>query len=176
MQIRMVNAADGMLLKRMRLRALDDAPYAFGGEETLVQERALPDEHWHTLARELGGEVKAWRDRCATWFILGDGGGDDVQAQGSSFLCDRVAGRAYFSAAWVDPRYRRRGLGRHLVREALAWAAARGCDHLKLWVDDTNPGAASFYRAMGFIPTGEVRPVSATSSDRESSFELRLSR
>ena len=56
----------------------------------------------------------------------------------------------------------------------MAWAAAHGADHLKLWVDDTNPGAAEFYQALGFRPTGENRPLSPGSSDWESSFERPL--
>lgn len=99
MHIRTVNASDGMLLKHVRLRALRDAPYAFGGAETLIEEEGLPNEHWCTLARELGGEVPRWRHRCVTWFILDDGGEDDVCAVASSFLCSQVAGRGYFSAA-----------------------------------------------------------------------------
>jgi ribosomal-protein-alanine N-acetyltransferase len=74
----------------------------------------------------------------------------------------------------VDPRYRRRGLGRWLVREVAAWAATRGCDRLRLWVDDANPPAAAFYRSLGFYPTGESRPVVAGSPLFESSMELCL--
>ena len=66
------------------------------------------------------------------------------------------------------------GLGRELVDAAIAWATARGADHLRLWVDDTNPAAAEFYRALGFVPTGESQPVSESSSDRQSCFERRL--
>jgi ribosomal protein S18 acetylase RimI-like enzyme len=119
----------------------------------------------------VGGEVPEWRERCVSYVVLD---GDEPCGTGSSFLCPRVAGRAYFSAAWIDPRYRRQGLGRQLVEKAMDWAAAHGADHLKLWVDDTNPGAADFYRVLGFHPTGEGRPVSPGSSDRESSFVLRV--
>src|SRR5687767_2672201 len=119
MRIRVARADDGMLLKQVRMRALADAPYAFGGPETLLKEQALPNEHWHGLARELAGEVAEWRDRCVSYFVFDD---EVVCATGSSYVCDRVAGRAYFCAAWVDPRYRRRGIGRWIVREAMTWA------------------------------------------------------
>jgi len=173
MLIRTSQLGDGMLLKQVRMRALADAPYAFGGPETLAREQSLPDQYWHELARELAGEVPEWRDRCVSYLILD---GDVVSATGSSVVCNRALRRAYFDAAWVDPRYRRRGLGRWLVREASAWAAARGCDHLKLWVDDANPAAAAFYRALGFQFTGETRPVSPESRLAESSMEIRLHR
>lgn len=171
MEIRPFQADDGMLMKHVRLRSLADAPYAFGGTQTFVEEAALPDSYWHQLAAEVGGQVPEWQGRCVSYVVL-DGG--EACGTASCFLCSRVPRRTYFSAAWIDPRYRRQGLGRRLVDEASAWAAARGAEHLKLWVDDTNPGAAAFYRALGFVPTGESRPVSPGSLDRESSFERQL--
>jgi ribosomal protein S18 acetylase RimI-like enzyme len=159
-----------MLIKRVRLRSLADAPYAFG-LRSLEEEAALPDSHWHRLAAQVGGQALEWRDRCVSYVVLD---GDDACGTATCYLCPRVPGRAYFTAAWIDPRYRRRGLGRHLVEEAVAWSGLHGADHLKLWVDDTNPAAAAFYRALGFIPTGESQPVSEGSSERQGSFERRL--
>ena len=170
MDIRPFRADDGMLIKQVRLRSLTDAPYAFG-LQSLAEEAALPDSHWHQLAAQVGGRAPEWRDRCVGYVVL-DGG--DACGTATCFLCPEVPRRAYFTAAWVDSRYRRRGVGGRLVDEAVAWAAARGADHLRLWVDDTNPGAAEFYRAVGFVPTGENRPVSKGSSDRQSGFERRL--
>jgi hypothetical protein len=60
------------------------------------------------------------------------------------------------------------------VDRAAGWAAAHGADHLKLWVDDTNPGAARFYESLCFRRSGENRPVGAGSSLRESSYERPL--
>lgn len=171
MHIRPFQADDGLMMKDVRLRALKDAPYAFGGTETFDEESVLPDSHWHELAAEVGGQVPKWRDRCVSYVLLD---GLDACGTASCFLCPRVARRAYFAAAWIDSRYRRRGHGRRLVETAIAWATAHGADHLRLWVDDTNPGAAMFYKALGFVPTGESRPVSSKSTDRESSYELRL--
>jgi len=170
-RIRAADAGDAMLLKQVRMRALADAPHAFGGPDTLSHEQALPDEYWRQLARELAGDVAEWRNRCVCMMVLD---GDNVCATAGGVVCDQIRGRAYFNAAWVDPLYRRRGLGRRLVREVSAWAAARGCDHLKLWVDDTNPGAAAFYRSLGFQPTGEARPVSPGSELRERGMQTRL--
>ena len=171
MEIREFRAEDGLLMKDVRLRALADAPFAFGGAETLAEEAALPNSHWHQLAAEVGGQVAAWRDRCVSYVIL-DGG--EACGTASSYLCPRVPQRAYFSAAWIDPRYRRRGLGRQLMEQAIEWAREHGADHLRLWVDDANPEAAKFYLALGFKPAGEHRPVNPGSPLRESNFELRI--
>src|SRR5437868_1632373 len=59
------------------MRALSDAPYAFGGPETLAREQALPDEYWRQLARELAGDVAEWRDRCVCFMVVN---GDEVCA------------------------------------------------------------------------------------------------
>src|SRR5258705_458588 len=76
-RIRAANAGDAILLKQVRMRALADAPYAFGGPNTLSHEQALPDEYWQQLARELAGEVAEWRDRCVCLMLVD---GDDVCA------------------------------------------------------------------------------------------------
>ncbi len=170
MEIRPLQSDDGMLIKRVRLRSLADAPYAFG-LRSFEEEAKLPDSHWHELAAQVGGRDPRWRDRCASWVVLD---GDDACGTATCYLCPRVPGHAYFTSAWVDPRYRRRGLGRELVDAAIAWAAARGAAHLRLWVDDTNPGAAEFYRSLGFVPTGESQPVSEGLEDRQSGLERRL--
>ena len=151
-EIRELQASDGMLLKEVRLRALRDAPHAFGGMRTYEEETAFPDSQWHQLAAELGGEVPLWRDRCAAFVAFQ---GDEACGIASTYLCSRVPGRAFFSAAWVDSRFRRQGNGRALVRKAIDWAQARNADHLRLWVDDANPDADAFYLALGFVPTGE---------------------
>jgi ribosomal protein S18 acetylase RimI-like enzyme len=105
-------------------------------------------------------------------YVLLDG--DDACGTATCYLCPRVGRHAYFTSAWIDPRHRRRGLGRQLVDAAVAWAAAHGAEQLQLWVDDTNPAAADFYRALGFAATGESQPVSESSSDRQSCFERGL--
>ena len=159
-----------MLIKHVRLRSLADAPYAFG-LNSFDEESALSDSYWHQLAAQVGGESAEWEDRCVSYLMI-----DSEQACGTvtAYLCPQVVRRAYLSAAWIDPTYRGKGLGRELVDRVVEWAAAHGADHLRLWVDDTNPNAAEFYRALGFAPTGETRPVSPGSSDRQSGFERRV--
>jgi hypothetical protein len=62
MEIRPLRADDGMLIKRVRLRSLVEAPYAFG-LQTFEEEAALPDSHWHQLAAQVGGQVPEWWTR-----------------------------------------------------------------------------------------------------------------
>jgi GNAT superfamily N-acetyltransferase len=70
-------------------------------------------------------------------------------------------GVAAMTAMWVDPRFRRRGVGDLLVNHLLDWARAEGYDHMILWVTDVNDIARRLYQRNGFAPTGalqEVRP------------------
>ncbi|HVX42667.1 MAG TPA: GNAT family N-acetyltransferase [Mycobacteriales bacterium] len=50
----------------------------------------------------------------------------------------------------VDPAYRRRGIGRAVVRVAAEKAAAAGCEWLHV---DFEPHLRAFYAACGFRPT-----------------------
>jgi ribosomal protein S18 acetylase RimI-like enzyme len=170
MQLRTIQAGDGALLREVTLRSVEDAPYAFGGVGTLERERQRPGSEWDDLAAECGGDVEAWRDRCVGYLI---GDGDFVCAKALAYL-SRDGGVAFMSGVWVDPRHRRRGLGRWLVREACDWARSKAATQLMLWVDETNPGAAAFYEALGFRATGESRPVERGSVDLERSFTLAL--
>lgn len=73
-------------------------------------------------------------------------------------------------------RHRRHGLGRQLIDEACTLAAARDADHVRMWVDETNPTAAEFYLAIGFVATGESQPVSEGSTERQTGYERKLFR
>ena len=172
-ELRTIKAGDGAILKSVTLRSVEDAPYAFGGAETLEEERERPDAQWEELAAECGGEVEAWRDRCVGAYFFMEGGCGGREGR-SRFSPARWRGQAHMTGVWVDPRYRRRGLGRQMVEEARVWAASKGAGKIMLWVDDTNPEGARFYESLGFLRTGENRPISTTSSDRKSAFVLEL--
>ena len=75
---------------------------------------------------------------------------------------DGVVGtiRAAVADAWVglsclvvEPRARRRGLGRHLTRAALG--AHGGADRAFLQVEVRNTGALALYRGLGFVEVDE---------------------
>jgi N-acetylglutamate synthase len=57
---------------------------------------------------------------------------------------------AGLTAVEVDPRLRRRGLGRAITGALACAAAARGVTGLYLQVEDDNAAARSLYAAMGF--------------------------
>lgn len=88
----------------------------------------------------------------------------DILGRSLAYICasvdDRLIGFVYL--AWdggdhaflldptVDPGWRRRGIGRRLVDEAVAAARGRGIE----WVHvDYEPALEGFYRSCGFRPT-----------------------
>lgn len=126
----------------MRLAALEEAPYAFGS----------------TYAREAGFEDESWRRRVtdrARFVVEVDG---DVAGTVSGGGGD-VTGAAAMTAMWVDPRFRRRGVGDVLVKTVVEWARDAGYEEMFLWVTDVNTNAQRLYERNGFARTGGVQDV-----------------
>jgi ribosomal-protein-alanine N-acetyltransferase len=74
------------------------------------------------------------------------------------YLCGSiVAGEFYISNIAVDPRMRRRGIGKALLRSALEEASRHGARTASLEVRVSNRAAQSLYRNLGFAETGRRR-------------------
>jgi GNAT superfamily N-acetyltransferase len=56
----------------------------------------------------------------------------------------------------VAAGHRGGGLGRHLVKHVLAWAAAEGMSRVTLLADRENESALRFYRTLGFEESAMV--------------------
>ncbi len=63
---------------------------------------------------------------------------------------------AHLSLLAVDPRFRRRALGRRLVNWTLACARTAGIASVHVEMRTTNLAARAFYRALGFEDAGVV--------------------
>lgn len=128
----------------MRLEALREAPYAFGS----------------TLAREEDRSEVEWRRAVASRArFVAESGGTVV---GTVSCGDGDAtGVAALTAMWVDPGFRRQGIGALLVQRVIEWARVTGYGQVVLWVLDGNDDAERLYQRHGFHRTGaqaEVRP------------------
>jgi GNAT superfamily N-acetyltransferase len=88
---------------------------------------AHPDEVWRQRAQE--GPTSAN-------FIARERGVDVGLA--AVFAEPDASGRMHLVSMWVDPRYRRRGVARALVDQAVSWAAERRAHEVILWVADHN--------------------------------------
>jgi ribosomal protein S18 acetylase RimI-like enzyme len=147
----------GERLRTIRLRALQEAPYAF--EATYEESAARPPESW---ARQLAD--------LAT-FVAVDGGHDVgmVRAGPHGVLADA----AYLISMWVAPEARRRGVGNALIDAIVHWAKATGYARVVLDVGTHNPHAIALYVRAGFVAMDAPR---ALPSPREHLREQQMAR
>jgi ribosomal protein S18 acetylase RimI-like enzyme len=144
--VRRLSAGDWPLLRAVRLRALADAPYAFGS--TFDAEAGRGDEWWAASASNLA------------WFVAsaGDGGDDQVGLVAGLPRGDQPDTRSVISM-WVDATHRGRGVAVALLDAVERWARADGATALDLRVSDRNERAQRFYTRHGFVLTGESEPL-----------------
>jgi ribosomal protein S18 acetylase RimI-like enzyme len=145
MEIRRLRADEADLLRDVRLRALADAPWAFGSSH--AREREYAAERWQWFADQ----------RDAVIYVAVEAGAAAGMAGG--FVPEPDTVRLW--GMWVATEARGRGLGRKLVEAVIAWARERGAAAITLEVTDTERArpAAALYRSLGFAPTGERAPL-----------------
>lgn len=128
----------------MRLAALKEAPYAFGS----------------TYEAEVGFSEEWWRQRLvdrARFVGEVDGEAAGIVSGGDS----GTEGTAAVTTMWVDPRFRRRGVGDLLVKSVLDWARSTGYSRVVLWVTEDNAQAEKLYERNAFVRSGEASLVRA---------------
>jgi GNAT superfamily N-acetyltransferase len=146
-RIRPVGVDEWRGVRDLRLRALADAPDAFGS--SLERERGAGEAEWHAW-------ITGWEGAENRMFVALDGYSWVGMAVGSIAPSECVA---HLYAMWVDPSVRRGGVGARLVEEVSAWAAAAGATELELGVTQTNAAARRLYEACGFADTGSRHPL-----------------
>jgi GNAT superfamily N-acetyltransferase len=137
-EIVLLTVADGPRLRALRLRALRDAPYAFGS--TYEASAAWPDESWTRQLIELVTFVVAVEGRDVGMVRCGP----DEEAPDAAAL----------RSMWVAPEARGRGAGDALIGAVVAWARGAGFRRVLLDVVDDNTAAVALYARHGFQPTG----------------------
>jgi len=154
---------DGERLRAIRLRALADAPEAFGS--TLAEAELRPSEDWEAQVVALPTFV--WRD----------GDADLGMVRGAPHDGDPAA--AYLISLWVAPEARGSGVGAALVEAVVAWARGSGLRRLVLDVGEHNPPARRLYERHGFVATGvtgALPPPRAHVHEIEMAIELRVAK
>jgi ribosomal protein S18 acetylase RimI-like enzyme len=71
---------------------------------------------------------------------------------------DTDGDEVYIDFVGVDPRVRRRGLGRRLIEEAVVIGRSWDCRQAALTVREDNTGARALYRSLGFSEERILRP------------------
>lgn len=156
-EVRRIRPGEGLRLRALRLRALADAPMAFGSP--LAREEAFTDEVWH--GRAAGGasgidRVTFIAERGDQWIGLASGLAADPDEPDKA--------EPVLVGMFVESAERGRGVGVALVEAVVAWARARGATRLYLWVTATNDPAIALYDKCGFRRTGEQKPLAHSPS------------
>ena len=156
MDIRRLGSGDGALLRDVRLRALEEAPYAFSS--SYAREAALGAGFWTARVAESEAATTG-----AIFVALDAGRG--VGMAGGFFPEDSPAD-AMLWGMWVEPSARQRGVGRELLRAVANWATDTGAERLRLALaqDEASRPAAALYRTLGFAETGEAEPLESDPS------------
>ena len=159
MEIRRLEAHEGLRLRTIRLRALADAPDAFGSTYGEAADR--PPESWAAQLQEI-----------ATFVAVVDG--EDVGLVRGA-RDDARTDAAWLISMWVAPEVRGRGVGEALIDAVVEWTRAIGARRLLLDVGDHNRPAIALYARKGFEPNGTTGSLPAPRSHiREHQRELRL--
>ena len=150
-EVRPVRPDEAAALKALRLRALAEAPLAFGS--TLAREAAFTDDIWAERAA-------ATHERCV--FVALDGGRWVGIATALAHAPDQPG--PALVGMFVDPAQRGRGVVDALLDAAAGWVREHGGRALYLWATSTNTPAIRAYTRCGFHPTGDSRPLAHTPS------------
>src|SRR5262245_60772045 len=153
-EIRRIRADEGLRLRALRLRALADAPQAFGS--TLAREHAFVDSTWHE--RAAGGATGSAR---AT-FVAEAQGQWVGMATGVARHPDDLDHSPILVGMFVDATQRGRGVGAALMERVTDWVRALPAERLYLWATSTNRPAIALYEKCGFQRTAETRPLEHT--------------
>jgi len=163
--VRTLAAHEWPLYRALRLRALADAPAAFGS--TLAEEAARTDADW---AWRLNIGASSGRDRP----LVAELGGT---AAGLAWAKADGADPALVNLfqMWVAPEARGHGVAAALLDAALAWARATGARTMQLGVVCGNEAARRLYERAGFRAAGEPEPQRPGSTRMEQRMRLVLS-
>jgi ribosomal protein S18 acetylase RimI-like enzyme len=156
-ETRKVRTSDAKLLRDLHVRMYADAPDAFS--ETLAQAQAMTALDWQQRAQHYaeGPDAVAFvavESDAACGFIAGFVG----RWREGSLRADDVA-TVTMAKAWVDPAWRRQGLGRALTEAVASWAKDKRAKILEVQVTENNAAAVAFYSKLGFTDTGRREPL-----------------
>lgn len=126
-----------------------DAPDSFRENHAEVADE--PPAYWERLTR-------AVTEPAHSAMLLACVG--DVVPGSTYALLDRDrAGRGRVGGMWVDPGWRRKGLGAALLSAVFDWARAHELTSLGLWAPAQHPAPMGLYESVGFRTTGADQPL-----------------
>jgi ribosomal protein S18 acetylase RimI-like enzyme len=150
MRVRRIGAGEAAALRDIRLRALADAPLAFGS--THAREAAIPPRAWEAQARDA-----ASGPRQAIFFAVDP---DNVPVGLAAGVVEQEgSGVAHLYGMWVAPEARGAGAGRAIVEAIVAWAGEHRAATMRTAVTIGNGAALRLYERACFRDTGAREPL-----------------
>lgn len=137
------------MYRDLRLRALAEAPDAFGSTHARESERS--DEDW---AARLARAATA-ANECP---LLAEVDGEPMGLAWGR-IDDLHPETAHLYQVWVAPERRGAGVGRALLDAIIAWARSANAQVLSLAVTRGNSPAMRMYLLAGFVSAGEPQPL-----------------
>lgn len=164
-RIRRIRRDEAGCYRDVRLRALQDAPSAFA--TTLAEALEFSDDVWIRRTRDAAAGPDS------TLYLAWD---PDGECTGMVAAIRNVVepSTADLISMWVAPNARGSGAGRGLVRHVIEWASESGYRRVELWVTRGNESAQRLYRGLGFVETGDVKPLPSDPCKDESRMRLDL--
>jgi GNAT superfamily N-acetyltransferase len=146
--VRRIDPSEWQAYRSIRLRALAEAPDAFGS--TLAAEAVCTDAHWQERL-----SLAAAGDDLPLFAVAG------AEPVGLAWAkADAVdPARVDLFQMWVDPECRRQGVGSLLLNHAVQWARAKNADWLCLGVTCGDTPAYRLYTRTGFVAVGDPEPL-----------------
>jgi ribosomal protein S18 acetylase RimI-like enzyme len=150
LELRRLTTDDWEIWRDVRLRALAEAPYAFGSTLSYWQGDGDLEERWRGRLADVPLNVVALIDHTP----IG-------QVSGTS--PDHL-GRCELISMWVDPAARGHGVGEALIHQVVEWATSLEVSAVVLSVKERNAHAIALYERAGF--TGADEPADDPSEIR----------
>lgn len=135
-------ADDWEKYRDVRLRALKDSPFAFGG----------------TYENEVQQSEELWREKMHRAVLV---------AEINSKIVGLVVGKknseienvVNLFSMWVDPEFRGRSVGTKLIEKFIEWAHMENATKIISGYAQDNTGAKQYYESLGFKETDEKVPL-----------------
>jgi ribosomal protein S18 acetylase RimI-like enzyme len=139
-EIVLATSEDWERVRDVRVRALADAPFAFGSR--LEEEQDWPEAFWRSrLESHAAATFLAIRRHETVGLVR-------------TFVEPEDVTSAKLVSMWVAPPARRQGVGWQLVAAVVQWARDNDATSVQLWVTETNAAARRLYESCGFVLSG----------------------
>jgi ribosomal protein S18 acetylase RimI-like enzyme len=144
-EIVLATSEDWERVRDIRIRALADAPFAYGSR--LEEEQDQPESLWRARLEQ----------QAAATFLAIDG--HETVGLVRTFVAPEHVTTAELVSMWVAPRARGQGVGRQLVAAVVEWVRHHDVTSVQLWVTETNAAARRLYESCGFVLSGRRRTL-----------------